>query len=190
MFARIRTLAAEPTTVFEAGEALEFRAKDYQGATAAFRALATSPSTAVRAGALLRLARISRRTAHADDALRAYDDLANIPDARLSGLPADLVARRARCVLLQELGRGAELRAEARALQADLLAARWPIDRGTFMAYSAQLNQWTGVEQSDTYIGDRVVDTHILNLRKKIEAAPAQPEYLHSVRGIGYRFDG
>ena len=42
----------------------------------------------------------------------------------------------------------------------------------------------------DTYIGDRVVDTHILNLRKKIEPAPARPQFLHSVRGIGYRFDG
>jgi two-component system alkaline phosphatase synthesis response regulator PhoP len=41
-----------------------------------------------------------------------------------------------------------------------------------------------------TYIGDRVVDTHILNLRKKIEGVPAQPQFLISVRGIGYRFDG
>ena len=35
-----------------------------------------------------------------------------------------------------------------------------------------------------------IVDTHILNLRKKIEPAPARPQFLHSVRGIGYRFDG
>ena len=41
-----------------------------------------------------------------------------------------------------------------------------------------------------TYIGDRVVDTHILNLRKKIEPAPARPAFLRSVRGLGYRFDG
>ena len=37
---------------------------------------------------------------------------------------------------------------------------------------------------------DRVVDTHVLNLRKKIEPDPARPRYLISVRGIGYRFDG
>ena len=42
----------------------------------------------------------------------------------------------------------------------------------------------------NTYIGDRVVDTHILHLRKKIEPAPARPQFLRSVRGIGYRFDG
>jgi DNA-binding response OmpR family regulator len=41
-----------------------------------------------------------------------------------------------------------------------------------------------------TFIGDRVVDTHILNLRKKIEPAPANPRFLKSVRGFGYRFEG
>ena len=41
-----------------------------------------------------------------------------------------------------------------------------------------------------TFISDRVVDTHILNLRKKIEPRPAEPRYLLGVRGIGYRFDG
>jgi DNA-binding response OmpR family regulator len=35
-----------------------------------------------------------------------------------------------------------------------------------------------------------VVDTHVFNLRKKVEALPAEPRYLHSVRGMGYRFDG
>jgi two-component system alkaline phosphatase synthesis response regulator PhoP len=44
--------------------------------------------------------------------------------------------------------------------------------------------------EPNTYIGDRVVDTHVLNLRKKIEPNPAHPRYLVSVRGIGYRFDG
>lgn len=51
----------------------------------------------------------------------------------------------------------------------------------------AQLIQeaWGG----DTFVSDRVVDTHILNLRKKIEPDPAAPVYLRGVRGIGYRFD-
>ena len=33
---------------------------------------------------------------------------------------------------------------EARSLQADLIAARWPIDRGTFIAYSEQVHRWAG----------------------------------------------
>jgi len=42
----------------------------------------------------------------------------------------------------------------------------------------------------DTSITDRVIDTHVLNLRKKIEPVPAKPRFLASVRGMGYRFDG
>jgi len=42
----------------------------------------------------------------------------------------------------------------------------------------------------DTAITDRVVDTHVLNLRKKIEPVPAKPRFLTGVRGMGYRFDG
>jgi DNA-binding response OmpR family regulator len=38
-------------------------------------------------------------------------------------------------------------------------------------------------------VTDRVVDTHVFNLRKKIEPAPARPRCLVSVRGVGYRFD-
>lgn len=41
-----------------------------------------------------------------------------------------------------------------------------------------------------TFVTDRVVDTHITNLRKKIEPQPSEPRYLMSVRGVGYRFDG
>jgi DNA-binding response OmpR family regulator len=42
----------------------------------------------------------------------------------------------------------------------------------------------------NTFVTDRVIDTHVLNLRKKIEPSPAKPRYIHSVRGMGYRFDG
>jgi DNA-binding response OmpR family regulator len=42
----------------------------------------------------------------------------------------------------------------------------------------------------ETIVTDRVVDTHILNLRKKIEPLPAKPRYILSVRGMGYRFEG
>lgn len=35
---------------------------------------------------------------------------------------------------------------------------------------------------------ERSIDTHVSNLRKKIEKDPANPEYIHTVYGIGYRF--
>ena len=34
---------------------------------------------------------------------------------------------------------------------------------------------------------ERTVDSHIKNLRKKIESDPAKPEYLETVFGVGYR---
>ena len=42
----------------------------------------------------------------------------------------------------------------------------------------------------DTAITTRVVDTHVANLRQKIEPDPAAAEYIVGVRGVGYRFDG
>jgi DNA-binding response OmpR family regulator len=43
----------------------------------------------------------------------------------------------------------------------------------------------------DDYEGfDRVIDTHIKNLRQKIEPDWKQPRYLVTVHGVGYRFGG
>lgn len=42
----------------------------------------------------------------------------------------------------------------------------------------------------NTAMTDRVVDTHVANLRKKIEPQATKPRYVVSVRGVGYRFDG
>jgi len=44
--------------------------------------------------------------------------------------------------------------------------------------------------EQGTHVSDRVVDTHILNLRRKIEPLPSEPRFIRGVRGIGYRFDG
>lgn len=36
---------------------------------------------------------------------------------------------------------------------------------------------------------DRAIDSHIKNLRRKIERDPHSPEYIKTVHGIGYRFE-
>jgi len=41
-----------------------------------------------------------------------------------------------------------------------------------------------------TFITERAVDTHVANLRRKIEDDPAAPRHIVSVHGIGYRFAG
>jgi DNA-binding response OmpR family regulator len=41
----------------------------------------------------------------------------------------------------------------------------------------------------DVFVTDRVVDTHIVRLRRKVEPDPAAPRHIVSVRGLGYRFE-
>jgi DNA-binding response OmpR family regulator len=38
-------------------------------------------------------------------------------------------------------------------------------------------------------VTDRTVDTHVFNLRKKIEPVPSEPRWIVGVRGLGYRFE-
>jgi two-component system, OmpR family, alkaline phosphatase synthesis response regulator PhoP len=38
------------------------------------------------------------------------------------------------------------------------------------------------------YYDDHVVDVHIGNLRKKLEAGDEQTPYIETIRGVGYRF--
>ncbi|HLZ10153.1 MAG TPA: response regulator transcription factor [Chloroflexota bacterium] len=40
----------------------------------------------------------------------------------------------------------------------------------------------------DQFYDDHVVDVHIANLRHKIEDDPANPRYVETVRGVGYRW--
>jgi DNA-binding response OmpR family regulator len=36
---------------------------------------------------------------------------------------------------------------------------------------------------------ERTVDVHVMNLRKKIEPDPAQPVFIHTIYGLGYKFE-
>ena len=59
--------------------------------------------------------------------------------------------------------------------------------RGQILRRDRLLDEVWGRE---TFVTDRAVDTHITNLRKKIEPKASEPRFLVSVRGMGYRFDG
>ena len=41
----------------------------------------------------------------------------------------------------------------------------------------------------DVFLTDRVVYTHVNNLRSKVEENPSHPRHIVSIRGLGYRFD-
>jgi DNA-binding response OmpR family regulator len=59
--------------------------------------------------------------------------------------------------------------------------------RGRVLTRNQLLDQVWG---HGVFVTDRVVDTQVTNLRKKVEPEPSRPKYLSNVRGVGYRFDG
>jgi signal transduction histidine kinase len=129
--------------VFAPGEALEFRRRDLAGAAQAYRRLSQSGDSALRAGALLRLARVERKAGRFDAALDAYDALAALGSTAAGGLPAELLARHARLGMLDSLDRPAELGREAEALHADLVAGRWRLTRAQFEFHLGAVCRWT-----------------------------------------------
>ena len=84
-----------------------------------------------------------------------------------------------------ELRRGGET-IEITSIEVKLLTA-FVRNRGLVLTRSQLLDAAWG---SETHVTDRAVDNHVVALRRKIEPDPAEPRYLISVRGMGYRFDG
>ncbi len=75
---------------------------------------------------------------------------------------------------------------EVTAIEFKLLAA-FIRHRGRVLSRGQLLDEAWG---RGVFVTDRAVDTHIVNVRRKIEPDPAAPRYLVCVRGAGYRFDG
>ncbi|MBI4462720.1 MAG: GHKL domain-containing protein [Acidobacteria bacterium] len=128
--------------VFAAGEALEFQQRDHAKAITVFREQAGSKDPQIRAGALLRLGRNLRKAGQARAALGVYNELANLRSTFVEGLPAELLARHARCALFEELKQLPELRREAHALWLDLYSGRWSLTSGSFHFYVEETRRW------------------------------------------------
>ena len=94
---------------------------------------------------------------------------------------AELEVEFGRC----ELRRGGVL-VELTALEFKLLAT-FVRHRGKVLNREKLLDMVWG---ANTFVSPRVVDNHVVALRRKIESGTAEPRYLVSVRGLGYRFDG
>jgi DNA-binding response OmpR family regulator len=110
--------------------------------------------------------------------LRRAGDAAALPQVYRFG---DAELDFGRCEL-RRAGRTVELTA----IEVKLLAA-FVRSRGLVLSRDQLLDAAWGL---GTHVTDRVVDSHIVMLRRKIEPDPAEPRYLTSVRGMGYRFDG
>jgi len=127
--------------LFADAEKLEFIDRNYERAVSALRSTSKSQDPAVRAAALLRLARNLRKAGRPDAALDVYKELSTI-DATVLGAPAGLVAQTALCAMLDELDRSGQLRTEAQQLYESLSGARWRLDRDTYLYYLRQVTQW------------------------------------------------
>jgi two-component system, OmpR family, alkaline phosphatase synthesis response regulator PhoP len=85
----------------------------------------------------------------------------------------------------RQLTSGATESLDLTALEFELLS--------TFLSYPGRVwNRTQLIEKlwgSDFYGDERVVDTHVARLRKKIEPDPANPTFLKTVIGVGYKFE-
>jgi DNA-binding response OmpR family regulator len=41
--------------------------------------------------------------------------------------------------------------------------------------------------ENNTVVTERTIDSHIANIRKKLEVDPSDPRYIISIRGVGYK---
>lgn len=63
----------------------------------------------------------------------------------------------------------------------------------TFISYPGRVwNRTQLIDKlwgSDFFGDERVVDTHVARLRKKVEPDPANPSFIKTVTGVGYKFE-
>jgi signal transduction histidine kinase len=123
--------------VFADAESFEFLQAQPAKALELYRRLAEADSTPVRAGALLREARVLRRMERWEESKAVYAELAAFGDVPVAGDPAELLARHA----LAEISKRPE---EIESLRNDLRASRWHLTRGQFAFYWSQVERLFG----------------------------------------------
>jgi len=145
-------LAPEPqdvlANVYREADAHEFQQKDYDRAIRTLQPLTRSADRSIRAGALLRIARNQRKAGQLDPALRTYAELATYGGTTAGGLPAALVARRARCDLLARLGRQQDLAKEAAEFQDLLRRGHWRLSQAAYEVHAEEAATWLGVDRA------------------------------------------
>jgi signal transduction histidine kinase len=115
---------------FAEAESLEFTHRDLTKALASYQGLNGSADLPVRAGALMREARVLRAMGRDRDAEAAYERLKEVKSSKVVGVPAELVALYALC----------ELQNACAELREGLRLGRWKLTQGQFEFY------WGSVE--------------------------------------------
>lgn len=122
--------------IFEQAELLEFAEAQPAEALRGFERLTHSADPSVRAGALLRSARVLSRLGRHAEAGAVYRKLASMNES-VAGVPAALAARFIMC-------QRSHSRQEAIDLQEDLSSGRWRLTRAQFEFYWSEVGQMAG----------------------------------------------
>jgi signal transduction histidine kinase len=127
------------TDEFSTIEVKEFAANQLGVAAERYRGLSRHSDARVRAGALLRLGRVLRKSGDFNSALMAYQQLTELGAVRSDGLPAELAGLDGqRSTYLAMGNRNAERRITAR-LSQGLDSGRWLIARGAAEFYRDEI---------------------------------------------------
>ena len=129
---------------FAEADAIEFREGDHARAIAVLEDLAGSTDPWLHSGALVRLGRNFRKAGRWADATATYEDLAQLGDVPVGGLPADLLAESALAALLEERDEHERLSRAAARLYHDLHNGRWRLTRAVYDSYVEQTARWLG----------------------------------------------
>ena len=121
--------------VFGEGEQLEFAERNLSAAAGRYGALTRHSDGAVRAGALLRLARVAEKRGDTATALRTYQQLEESGDVRISLWPASLVSLDRQHALAKATGDVERGRALSARLIRGLDEGRWLVTRGLLEHY-------------------------------------------------------
>jgi signal transduction histidine kinase len=134
----LATRPEAPDPPFAAGEQLEFLERRPEQAILAYQSFLRSSDAAVRAGALLRIARCQRTLGRHGDAMETYRQLATMGGVRVAGTPAVLVGKREQLAILEARGDSVEAARQRAGLQTLLERGGLGLDRTTFEFYAQE----------------------------------------------------
>jgi len=137
-------LPEAPPDAFREGEALEFQGGNAAPPTEIYRRHASSPDSAIRAGALYRLGRTAAKAGRVQEALQAFSELSRMESSAAAGWPAPIAGIWSRCRIFSTTGQSQKLREEALKLREMLLSGRYPITRASYLAFAEDAARWSG----------------------------------------------
>jgi two-component system phosphate regulon sensor histidine kinase PhoR len=139
-------------SVFASADSLEFETCEYLKAAEILRPLVQTRDPAIRAEALARLGRCLWKAGRAEEALAAYHQLEGEGSVSVGGLPAELVARESRLLILERHG-SEKVRHEASELREALCSGRLRINRASFEFYMDETTRILGSSSPPLSIG-------------------------------------